>query len=182
MELRAFHPDTDFERIKGWIRDEREHAMWCAGRFSYPLAMGDFVNTLSGMVERKGDTPFVADVDGRAEGFFCCSVNHESGEGMLKFVIVNPECRGKGAAREMLRLAVSRAFREAGAQNVSLTVFSVNTRAKKCYEKVGFAEKNTDCKAFAFRDELWDRCHMTIMKKDFSCVCNQGNQPLNGRA
>ncbi len=164
MELRAFNPDADFERIKGWITDERAHAMWCANRFAYPLAKGDFLKALSDMAQKTGDVSLIADIGGKAAGFFCYSLKSDSGEGVLKFVIVDPDCRGKGVAREMLGLAVSHAFRDTGAESVRLIVFSVNERARRCYEKAGFTEKHTDSKAFAFGDELWDRCHMAITK------------------
>lgn len=164
MELRAFNPDTDFEKIKSWISDEREHAMWCGNRFAYPLTLDNFTNTLSDLAQRTGDVPFAADIDGKMAGFFCYSLKSDSREGMLKFVVVDPECRGKGVANEMLSLAVSNAFRNTGAECVRLCVFPVNARAKKCYEKAGFTEQHTDSKAFTFRDEQWDRCHMIIMK------------------
>ena len=166
MKLRAFNPDTDFERIRGWITDERAHALWCANRFEYPLDRKNFLSVLAEMAQRTGDTPFVAELDGRrAAGFFCYSLNHDSGEGKLKFVIVDPEYRGKGTACEMLRLAVSHAFADADAECVSLIVFSANPRAKRCYEKVGFTGRETDSPAFTYREESWDRCRMVIERQ-----------------
>ena len=163
MKLRAFNPDTDFERIRGWITDEREHALWCANRFQYPLDQDNFLSVLSAMAQRAGDTPFIAEPDGqKAAGFFCYSLNHYSGEGKLKFVIVDPEYRGKGTACEMLRLAVSQAFADADAKCVSLIVFSGNPRAKRCYEKAGFTERKTDSPAFTYGKESWGRCSMVI--------------------
>ena len=165
MKLRPFDADIDFERIRGWIADERAHAMWCAGRFQYPLNKDDFIAVLSGMARRTGDVPFVAEDDGgQAAGFFCYSLNRDTGEGKLKFVIVGPEYRGRGVAREMLRRAVSRAFEDPAAESVSLVVFSENVRAKKCYEKAGFSERKTDAGPFVWRDESWDRCSMIVRR------------------
>ena len=165
MKLRAFNPDTDFHKIKNWITEERAHALWCANRFQYPLDRDNFTAVLSDMTRKEGDIPFVAAADGgNAVGFFCRSSDPVSKECRLKFVIVDPEYRGKGIAREMLRLALGDAFEEAGAESVSLCVFPDNPAAKRCYEKAGFTEIRTDCKAFAFRDERWDRCHMIIRK------------------
>lgn len=165
MQLRAFDPDMDFEIIRTWITNERAHAMWCANRFHYPLEKNDFMAVLFDMAQRTGDVPFVASADDdKAVGFFSYSMNPDSREGKLKFVIVDPECRGKGVARQMLHLAVSYAFEETDADRVSLIVFSDNLRAKRCYEKAGFCGKESDCKPFVYRDESWSRCCMSISR------------------
>ena len=163
MKLRAFDPDADFDRIRGWISDERSHALWCANRFQYPLEKSDFLSVLSEMAQRTGDLPFVAAADDNtAVGFFCYALNREAREGKLKFVIVEPACRGKGTAQAMLRLAVAHAFEDADARRISLIVFSENRRAEKCYEKAGFSGESTVEPPFAFRGESWSRCSMAV--------------------
>lgn len=165
MKLRPFDADTDFERIRSWIPDERSHALWCANRFQYPLDKDNFTDVLSAIALNSGDLPFVAELDdGSTAGFFCYSLNRELREGKLKFVIVDPECRGKGIACEMLRLAVLYAFEETGADCVSLIVFSSNPRAKICYEKAGFSEQKHGYPPFTWKDESWDRCGMVISR------------------
>ena len=165
MKMRPFDPDTDFDRIRNWISDERSHAMWCAGRFQYPLEKSNFTAVLSDMARNTGDTPLVAaQDDGSAVGFLCYSLNRELREGKLKFVIVDPVCRGKGVAGEMLRLAVSRAFEDPDAERVSLIVFASNPRARRCYEKAGFSIMEKDFQPFAWKDESWDRCGMVISR------------------
>ena len=163
MQLRPFEPDTDFDAIKGWITDERAHAMWCGNRFAWPPDRENFSRTLSEIRSRTGDRPFLmTDDSGRAAGFFCWSLNPETHEGMLKFVVVDPALRGKGTGKAMLRLALEYAFGTAKADAVRLCVFPQNTPALKCYESVGFTESRTDPGAFSFGDERWDRCHMEI--------------------
>ena len=165
MKLRPYIPDTDFDRIRTWISDERSHAMWCAGRFRYPLDRDNFTDVLSAMARNTGDIPLVAAPDdGGAAGFLCYSLNRELREGKLKFVIVDPVCRGKGVAGEMLRLAVSYAFEETGAERVSLIVFSSNPRAKRCYEKAGFTGLKKDYEPFVWKDESWGRYGMVISR------------------
>ena len=179
MKLREFDPETDFEIIRNWTADERSHALWCANRFHYPLEKNNFLTVLSDLAKRTGDMPFVASMDDdRAMGFFCYSLNPDSREGKLKFVIVDPECRGKGIAQQMLHLAVSHAFWNTGAEYVSLIVFSDNPRAKRCYEKAGFSEKKVDCKPFVYGDESWGRCCMVISKpvSDRRVIAACGNE------
>lgn len=107
----------------------------------------------------------------RARGvflFFCYSVNLENNNGFLKFVIIDRSKRGMGYGREMLRLALQYVFQITGAKAVWLNVFYENLIARQCYEKVGFTEKNIEKDAFAYKDELWSRCSMSISKQVFS--------------
>ena len=118
------------------------------------------------IAKRFGDVPYVAvSDDGEVTGFFCYSFNNETKEVMLKFVVVDPEARGKGIAREMLSLAVKQAFETSEAVGVQLNVFPENQRAKKCYEKVGFVERNLTPNAFTYKDESWGRCNMIFRKE-----------------
>ena len=50
------------------------------------------------------------DEDGKLIGFFGCTIDFQANEGVFKCVVVNPEYRGKGVGKEMMRLAVKFAF------------------------------------------------------------------------
>ena len=110
MELRKYDPERDFEIIKNWIDDERTHAMWCANLFEYPLNRKNVTEVLLLAAEKYGDVPFIAMEAGKEAGFFCYHTNQSTKEGMLKFIIVNPEYRGKGIANEMLKSVIEYAF------------------------------------------------------------------------
>lgn len=163
MNLRAYSAEKDFSIIKDWITDERTHAMWCANKTSFPIQKESFEGMMADLADKFGDSPFVAvDEKGEPTGFFCYSVNNDTKEGMLKFVMVDPERRGKGLGREMIRAATAHAFDKTGATTVQLMVFSVNERARHCYESVGFKERRTETGAFSYHDEVWDRCNMVL--------------------
>ncbi len=165
MRLRPFILCCDFDEVKNWISDERTHAMWCANRIKYPIEKENFEEIMLEAAIKSGDIPYVATTDdGKVVGFFCYSVNLSLNEGMLKFVMVTPEQRGKGLGKAMLQLAVEYAFNITKAESVQLNVFSENTMAKKCYENVGFIIRKTDVNAFIFKDESWGRCNMIINK------------------
>lgn len=165
MRLRPFIPCCDFDEIKDWISDERTHAMWCANLMKYPIEKGNFDNFMLEEAARFESSPYVATTDdGKVVGFFCYQVNLSTNEGMLKFVVVNPSQRGKGLGKAMLQLAVEYAFNITKADAVCLNVFPENTRARKCYESVGFVERKTDADAFRFKDESWGRCNMVKLK------------------
>ena len=163
MRLRPYISSRDFDAVKNWITNEREHALWCANRFAFPTERENFTGVLNDHAERFGDCAFVAtDDNGSPVGFFCYSLNTETNEGMLKFVVVDPAQRGKGYGKEMLRLAVKYAFEITKAEAVQLMVFPENTAAKRCYESMGFAERSTVPDAFTYGDEKWGRCNMVI--------------------
>lgn len=165
MRIRPYIESKDFDEITKWITEERAHALWCANLIHFPIEKDNFVKVMQEAAERFGDSPYVATSDdGELIGFFCYSVNLANNEGMLKFVMNNPQYRGKGYGKEMLRLAVKYAFEITNAQAVQLNVFPENEIAKKCYEAVGFTERKTDLNAFAYKDESWGRCNMVIRR------------------
>ena len=166
MKLREFEIDNDFESMKNWVTDERMHGMWCANLIKYPLSKERMATTMTEAADRFGDVPYVAiSDDGRVEGFFCYSYNNETKEGMLKFVVVDPEVRGKEVAQKMLRLAVKQAFENPEAERVQLNVFPENPRAMRCYEKAGFVVRKLTPDAFTYIDETWGRCNMVFTKE-----------------
>lgn len=164
MQIRQYI-QSDFDEIRNWITDERTHALWCANLIRYPLDKENFEDKLAEMSLKYGDTPYVAtDDEGIAVGFFCYSANLETNEGMLKFVMVSPEFRGKGYGREMVALAVKNAFETTKVDMVHLNVFSNNAVARNCYLSVGFSERSITDNVFRFNDEMWGRCNMAIRK------------------
>ena len=136
MKLRKFDIDKDFSSVSGWISDERTHALWCANRMKFPLEKADMAEFLRYEEEKYSNKELIAeDENGDAAGFFCCSPNAESGECMLKFVIIDPQRRGKGLGRKMAELAAEFAFESENADAVQLMVFTCNTNAKNVTKK-----------------------------------------------
>ena len=167
MRIREYLSDSDFDSIKDWITDERTHAMWCAGRTSFPVRKESFDKLLNDIFINSGDRPFVAvDDNGNVEGFFCYSLNKDTHEGFLKFIVVDPAKRGVGLGKKMLRQAVLSAFDTSATEAVQLMVFSVNERAKKCYEGIGFKVRSKEENALRYNDETWARYNMVITRND----------------
>lgn len=164
MTIRPYRYGEDFEAVASFMSDERAHALWCANIFRYPLAQAGFELKLRELYAASGDEAFIAlDDDGAAVGFFCLSGKDEQGAVMLKFVILSPQLRGRGFGRQMLKLAVAQAF-EKGAAAVTLSVFSVNDKARRCYIAAGFEEKPVTAGSFAWGGEIWGRSVLEIKK------------------
>lgn len=168
MRLRPYIPDRDFNVIRNWNRDERTHVMWCANRFGYPLRKNAFHSYLREIGQKNGDCAFAAtEDDGTVCGFFCYSIDPVNNEGLFKFVMVDPDKRGRGVGKEMLRLALRFAFEITKADLVKLAVFPENTIAVRCYEGVGFTERRSEPGVFAFKNERWGRSGMIITREEF---------------
>ena len=86
---------------------------------------------------------------------------------MLKFVIVSPAHRGEGAGLETVKAAAGYAFDNTPAKAVTLNVFSVNEKARRCYTAAGFDEVAVEPSAFAYNGEIWGRCSMRLEAKEW---------------
>ena len=56
------------------------------------------------------------------------------------FVILNPDLRGIGYGKEMLRLGIEYVKDNLSAKRIDLGVFANNDNARFCYESIGFRE------------------------------------------
>lgn len=161
MRIRPYIPIKDYDYLSKWIDNERIHAFWCANLFPYPLTPEVFHEVLEKNSIEWTDSAYVAtENNGQPIGFFCYSININDNIGFLKFIVVDPTKRGKGYGKAMLHLALQYAFQITGAEAVQLNVFSENALAKRCYENVGFVERNIAENVFSYKDELWSRCNM----------------------
>ncbi len=164
MTIRPYLHESDFKLLARWVEDERSHALWCAGLMPYPLTEAGIIAKLRSEAEEFDGRAYVAEKDGRALGFYCYSYNAENRLGFFKFVVTDSELRGRGYGSRMLSCAIRQAFDENDAAGIQLNVFDVNDIAVNCYKTLGFSTDEVMEKAFRFRDEIWGRQHMLLMK------------------
>lgn len=170
MRLRPYINETDYQYLEKWIDSERLHALWCANLIPYPLSKEGLEETLTGDAVKWEANAFVATENtGTPVGFFSYSVNHSENSGFLRYIVLDKEKRGVGLGRQMLVLALKYAFEITDVSLVSLNVFDVNEKARKCYAKVGFSEKSITENSFSFGNEKWGRCHLEIGADDLPC-------------
>lgn len=132
LRLRPYNVN-DADKILSWSKDEDAFYKWSAGVLGeYPITKEQFgfVNTLMA---------FTAIDDDDLVGFFTMRRPTESHDELrFGFVVIDPEERGKGYGKSMLRLGVKFAKEIYGAKKVSLGVFENNESAYFCYKAVGF--------------------------------------------
>lgn len=162
MKLRSYEK-SDFSAVSQWLQNEEQHAFWCAGKFSYPLSESEFDIVLAEMAQTNvGSSIIAVSDDGIPVGFFCFSRNPENNEGMLRFVVVDPNARGQGIGSQMIQLAVQDAFAKTGVDTIALNVFIQNAPAIRCYQKAGFAPRWIEENAIQFHGQPWHRYNMVI--------------------
>lgn len=169
MRIRPYIESLDYEQVAEWIDTEKVHAMWCAGLIPYPMTRQDFHGLLEKNAREWTDSAYVAtEDDGTVIGFFCYSVNTDHNEGFLKLIVVDPAKRGRGYGRKMLELALQYAFDITGADQVQLNVFTENSAARRCYEKIGFTRRSFTEHALSYHGESWGRYNLVMKRKDLT--------------
>lgn len=126
----------------------------------YPITRDDFC-----FVEKL--MPFTAFDESEILGFFTLRKPNESyNELRIGFVIVDPQKRGKGFGKAMLRQGLKFAFELYGADRVSLGVFENNTSAYYCYKAVGFEDTVLDStEVYNIMGEEW-KCREMIYRNN----------------
>ena len=124
---------ADADTILLWCQDEIAFYKWTAGVLgNYPITQNEFHSVESLM-------PFTAFDETGIVGFFTLrNPNEALDELRFGFVIINPEERGKGYGKTMLRLGLRFVFEIYGAKKATLGVFENNLPAYYCYKAVGF--------------------------------------------
>ncbi|MBI4578825.1 MAG: GNAT family N-acetyltransferase, partial [Planctomycetes bacterium] len=76
--------------------------------------------------------------------------------------VVDPQLRGAGLGRHLVRLSLDFAFRGLDARRVSLVVFPDNTSAIRCYRRAGFIDAGDQYKYFANTGRQHRMLQMTV--------------------
>ena len=143
MTLRDFNKD-DASIIAGWLRSEEELYKWSADRFNkFPLSGEDINANYALQLETGRFIPLTAvDENGKIVGHFIIRYPkaHDDSSVRFGFVIIDPELRGKGYGKEMLRLGIGYVKENLSAARIDLGVFENNESARHCYEAAGFTE------------------------------------------
>lgn len=155
------YKSADADIILSWCRDEKSFYQWSAGVLgNYPITQDDF-----SFVEKL--MPFTAFDESGILGFFTFRKPNEScNELRFGFVIVDPERRGQGLGKAMLRQGLKFAFELYGADKVSLGVFENNPSAYYCYKAIGFKDIALDTEeAYNIMGEEW-KCRELIYRNN----------------
>lgn len=165
LRLRPFRA-PDAKEIITWTSEPDEFYKWSAGILgSFPVSGKRLLEAVSGRLDNTRYFPLTAFDENGLAGFFTIRTPGEDDRKVrFGYVIVNPEKRGQGYGKEMLKLGLKFAFEIYGADEVSLGVFDNNMQAYNCYKSVGFAE-NGKREEYTIADEIWLDIDMEIHRK-----------------
>jgi len=155
---------SDAKQLLNWAKEERLFTMWCANKFTYPLTEEQLKEYKEKYDHDEHGWIFTAlNEKGSPIGHFLMRMaDYEKQSVHLGFIIVNPECRGQGYGKEMLRLAVKYAFELLNVKRVTLVVFENNPSAHYCYKACGFIDETYRKDGFAYHNEKWGCYDMAI--------------------
>lgn len=154
----------DAEKIITWTGDETAFRKWCADRYeNYPAAAEDMNRQYDEQADNDGFYPVTAfDEDGIVGHMIMRFTDEEKTVLRFGFVIVDPDKRGRGYGKEMLRLALKTAFDILGAEKVTLGVFENNPSAYHCYKAVGFRDAAATDETYHIFGEEWKCLELEI--------------------
>lgn len=167
LRLRPYK-SCDAATIASWIREEEAYLKWGGNLFgAFPLSADviDEKYQLKNGDCREEDNfyPWTAiDEQGRLVGHFIIRYIHGDNR-ILRFgwVVVDDTIRGKGYGTKMLSLGLKVAFEIQGADKVTIGVYDNNELGHRCYQKVGFRDKEI------VSHEPWNIIEMEITKEDY---------------
>ena len=94
-------------------------------------------------------------------------INNIKRTATLGILIGEEEDRSKGYGTEAVKLLIDFGFHYLNLNNIMLTLLSVNERAKKTYEKVGFKEFGRRRQSTFLNGKYYDTIYMDILAKEF---------------
>ena len=147
LRLRPYK-SCDSKIIESWIQDKDVFLKWGGEHFGeYPVSaqvIDDKYRLNNGDCEEADNFyPWIAfDEENRVVGHFIMRYLNGNNK-LLRFgwVIVDDSIRGKGYGTEMLRLGLKYAFEILSVDKVTIGVFENNELAHRCYQKVGFEDR-----------------------------------------
>lgn len=162
LRLRPYKP-ADAGCLMMWLEDERTVEFWKADRFTWPLTARQLSAYYDDFAADLSAAAFTAlDEKGEPAGHFSFRrIDWTENRAHMGFIVVNPDSRGKGLGRQMIRLALQYARQILGLDFVTLGVYDCNGTARRCYEAEGFVraerlgEKQAD-----FHGEIWRYYYM----------------------
>ncbi len=166
MELREYKKEDADEIIK-WINNEKELRLWSMDRYKdYPINSDDINNNYIECMEDNNFYPFTLVDNNKVIGHLIMRhPNNDKDIIRLGFIIVDHSIRGKGYGKALINEAINYAINNYRPREINLGVFTNNSSAYYCYQKIGFETIRIDKDVYKYHDESWDCAEMIYKNK-----------------
>ena len=163
IEFLPFTP-KDFERLKSWINNKEELFQFAGPLFNYPLTDEQLLH----YINMKDKKPFKVVLKETNETIGNCELNYENGNKRLSRILIGKEeYRSKKLGELIVRKMADLFFQDPNVKMVDLNVFDWNTRAIKCYEKVGFIINHQNTDYLNVYGNSWVRLNMELKRENY---------------
>ncbi len=162
--------ESDLPVLIKWAEDEKTLIQWCGPVFNYPLTIDEltpyFSETLKNIPTRY---ILKAEFNNTNIAGMCelGNVDRRNGTASLCRIFVDKNFRSKGIAEQMITKLLNFAFNDLKLRRVELNVYSYNTPAFKCYEKLGFVREGLKRQVTEFNGEFWDGYFYALLREEW---------------
>lgn len=165
---------SEFFIIADWVNEnDRDFLnLWAGNTYTYPVTVEKMEQHYSKGIHSVAAGVFLYKIIDTHSNEMIGSVqlgridpvNKEAVVG--RFIIKNEAYRGQGIGTKVLNDLVQIGFEQLDLDRIRLNVFHINSRAMRCYEKVGFRKTYKKKKVYqALNGEYWDNIEMTLEKQ-----------------
>lgn len=139
---------ADVERICSWVTSSTQALTFAGPSLVYPFTAGEFFESAAGRWES-----FVLRAGSAA---VATGALEDRGQGEVRIgrVLVDPDHRGRGLGRTMMKRLIDRAAARPGAACLTLSVFEGNRTARALYESLGFTDSGGRVSVHV-EEEVW---------------------------
>ena len=166
--LRPLDAEGDLDRCLGWINDPELQAR--IGR-RHPMSRAQEQEWLAGQYKREDHLNLaivLKDGDQHVGNCGFNAIDYINRSAEFGILIGEKDAWHQGYGPEAARLIVTFGFEQLGLHRIELEVFSLNPRARKAYEKVGFILEGTKRESY-FRHGTFHNTHvMSILESEWS--------------
>lgn len=162
--------ESDFETFKSWIHNEEELFQFAGPLLPYPLTNQTLMKYIQ-MTDRK---PLKIILNSTNETIGHCELNFKNGGNRLSRILIgNEDLRGQGIGEKVVRKMVQLFFSDSNINQVDLNVFSWNTAAIRCYEKVGFRIIYKNTSEMNMNGKVWEKLNMILERQNLKNSKNE---------
>jgi RimJ/RimL family protein N-acetyltransferase len=161
--LRPFK-DEDFPYIEECLKDpEVIKLTGCISDFDRDSIM-QWYSSRNEQTDRL-DLAIVDRLQGILVGEIVVNLYDEKNQSMNFRILIGPRGRNRGLGTEATDLMIDYVFRNTSLNQLTLSVYEFNPRAKNVYEKIGFVLESIDEKELEFEGEWIDSINMTLTRE-----------------